>query len=408
MNSLRDIWKNLGSVPKEKSEEINPRYLSLSGALQRKIDEYFARKRQMQKTAIAEKEQLCIEAEALANSTDWKNTAAKMKELQAKWKVLPRAGVKENELFQRFRAGQDIFFNARKAAFDERDKKFNKSEEIKKALIAEAENLTDTRRARELREEFRNAGFAGKNDQALYQSFNAAMDKFFNARKAENASRGEKANELLDEVKNLTANPVESLPRIREIREELRNLNCRETRQKEQLILREYEMALNKAREEEQRRKEENSDSIAMLLAKAYEAWKNGENADIPTTETLSGFNKLQSEAKLLAEAIAGDAKAAARLDKQIDFARSERERICCELEKLCGNDKAESAETFDLAAELQSAMLGDFGKGSGTAKAADPQKLCAEFAACGIVPAKELAEFQERFNAAKKIIFQN
>ena len=52
LNELREMWKNLGSVPKEKSEEINPRYLELTRKLQHKVDEFFARKRQMQKIIL--------------------------------------------------------------------------------------------------------------------------------------------------------------------------------------------------------------------------------------------------------------------------------------------------------------------------------------------------------------------
>ncbi len=407
LNELREMWKNLGSVPKEKSEEINPRYLELTRKLQHKVDEFFARKRQMQKIAVTEKEELCNEAEALADSTDWKKTAEKMRELQAKWKALPRAGARENELFQRFRAAQDKFFNARKAAFDEREKRFTASAEAKNALIAEAENLTDHRRARQLREEFRNAGFAGKQDQELYEKFNAAMDKYFNAKKAENASKEERAKELIARINELTADPVAALPEIRSIKEELRALSLRDTRQSEQQALKAFDKALNEARQAEQRRKEENSDSIAMTLAMAYQSWKDGNEPVIPLESDLAGFNKLQSEAKLLAEAANGDEKAAAKLEKQIAAARSERERICTALESLSGK-KSSSEPVIDLAAELQFAMLGDFGKSSKeSAGNSDPHQLCADFAACGIVPPAELTEFQKRFAAAKAVIFQ-
>ncbi len=408
LNDLREMWKNLGSVPKEKSSEINPRYLDLTRKLQHKIDEFFARKRQMQKIAVSEKEQLCAETETLADSTDWKNTAEKMRDLQAKWKALPRAGARENELYQRFRAGQDKFFNARKAAFEERDKRFSVSAEIKNALIAEAENLTDHRRAKQLREEFRNAGFAGKQDQALYEKFNTAMDNYFNARKAENASKEERAKELIAEINFLSADPIAALPRIREIKEELRNLNLRDTRNSEQQALKAFDKALNEVRQAEQRRKEENSDSIAMTLAMAYQSWKDGNEPVIPQENDLAGFNKLQNEAKLLADAAAGDEKAAAKLEKQVSIARSERERICAALENLSGKNSNASDTVVDLAAELQSAMLGDFGKSSShAAENSDPHQLCAEFAACGIVPPAELTEFQKRFAAAKAVIFQ-
>lgn len=407
LNELREKWKSLGSVPNEKSEEINPRYLDLSRQLQRRIDEYFARKRQIQKIAAGEKEQLCVESEALADSADWKNTAAKLRELQAKWKTLPRAGAKENELYQRFRAAQDKFFNARKVALDARDAKFHQSEEAKLALIAEAENLTDPRRARQLREEFRNAGFAGKGDQELFQKFNQAMDNFFNARKAEYSAKENRAKELISEVEKLTAEPLENLGRIREIREELRSIGCRDTRSQEEQVLRKFDAALNEARRDAQRKKEESFDTLAMQVAQAYDAWKSGNTPELPSEESLAGFSKLQSFAKLILESSGGDEKAVQRLEKQIVAARAERERICSELEKLCGNVPGDSDCGVDLAAELQNAMLGNFGKGNGSSSpAADPQRLCAEFAYCGIVPAAELEEFLRRYTAAKAIIF--
>ena len=59
LKELRDKWKQLGSVPKEKNEEINSRYLELTRQVQHRIDEFFARKRQEQKNAAAEKSRLC-------------------------------------------------------------------------------------------------------------------------------------------------------------------------------------------------------------------------------------------------------------------------------------------------------------------------------------------------------------
>lgn len=408
LNEIREQWKNLGSVPKEKSEEINPRYLELTRQLQHKVDEFFARKRQTQKLAAAEKEKLIAAAEELADSTDWKNTAGKMRELQSQWKQLPRAGSGENALFGRFHAAADKFFTARKSALDARDKRFQELEKSKLALVTEAENLTDARKARQLRENFRAIGFCGKNDQAIYAQFNAAMDKFFNARREENASKTEEAKSLVAEVITLTATPAEALSRIREIRERLRTLNCRDTRSEEQAALNGFDAALNEVRKAEQRKREENSDSIARLLAAALDAWKNGDTPQLPEPEQLAGYNKFQNFAAALTAAAAGDAKAAEKVEKLIASARTERERICAGLEKLSGSGSTASAPV-DLAQELQFAMLGNFGKSAAdtATKAADPHQLCSEFANAGIVPAAELDAFQKRFNAAKEIIFK-
>ena len=61
------------------------------------------------------KEALIAEAEALADSTDWAATAEALKALQAQWKDsghLPRK--QGDELWKRFRAACDKFFERRK------------------------------------------------------------------------------------------------------------------------------------------------------------------------------------------------------------------------------------------------------------------------------------------------------
>ena len=124
LTAIRDKWKALGAVPKEKSEEVNPRYLELTRTLQRRVDEFYSNRRQEQKSAAEEKANICEEAEANAERTDWGPGSAFFRGLQEKWKALPRAGAKEQELFARFHAACDKFFTARNAVFAERDKRF--------------------------------------------------------------------------------------------------------------------------------------------------------------------------------------------------------------------------------------------------------------------------------------------
>ena len=231
LQELRERWKGLGPVPKEKNEEINNRYLECSRQLQHKIDEYFSNRRQERKQAVADKLALIAEAEKISVSTEWNVTAAAFKELQAKWKDIPRAGNEENELYKKFRAAADTFFNARSAYFTERDKKFALIIERKEALIAEAEALTqnDLRRARQLREDFRNAGNAGKSENALYERLKNALDKFFDERRAAYSEKENESRTLITELEQLTADPAAGLNRSREIRSRLQELDCRET-----------------------------------------------------------------------------------------------------------------------------------------------------------------------------------
>ena len=409
LNEIREKWKQLGSVPKEKSEEINPRYLELTRKLQHRIDEHFARKRQMQKLAAAEKQKICDEAEAIADSTNWNDTAAKMRAFQEQWKTLERAGNQESELFARFRAAADKFFNARKAAFDERDRQTKAAVARKKELIAEAESLTDVRRAKQLREEYRNSGSAGRREPELYKLFNAAMDKFFSGRREEINAKEARARELIAEVENLCADPQNALNRTREIKEELRNISCRETRFDEQKIWQKFEAALAKVREAERQKKLAASGDAVIELSALYSKFIAGEIIELPEAETFAAFPKLQSFAALLRSAVSGDAKAAEKLARQTAAAQAERENICAKLEKLAGIKSDDSKDdVLSLAMELETAMMGNFGKSSGKSSkpAEDPQALLADFAACGIVPSEELAKLQARVDAALKVIF--
>lgn len=83
-----------------------------------------------------------VEAEALAESTDWAPTAARLKELMTEWKAAPRASKEaEQRLWERFRAAQDAFFTRRSEVFSARDAEQKGNLERKQALLAEAEAI---------------------------------------------------------------------------------------------------------------------------------------------------------------------------------------------------------------------------------------------------------------------------
>ena len=88
------------------------------------------------------KQGLIAEAEALSSSTDWGETAGKYRELMDRWKQSPRASRKDDDaLWSRFRAAQDVFFNARKAANEQIDKEFEGNLGVKEKLLAEAKQI---------------------------------------------------------------------------------------------------------------------------------------------------------------------------------------------------------------------------------------------------------------------------
>ena len=402
LQELRERWKTLGAVPKEKNEEINARFLESSRQLQHKVDEYFSNRRQERKQAAIDKQALVDEAEKISTSTEWNVTAAAFKELQAKWKTIPRAGNEENELFKKFRAAADAFFNARSAYFTERDKKFAAIIERKEALIAEAEALTqnDLRRARQLREDFRNAGNAGKSENALYERLKAALDKFFDERRAAYSEKENESRTLIAELQQLAAAPAEGIARAREIKVRIQELDCRETAAEFKKVSDAFESALSESRKKETRAKGDLGREVARELAAAVDKLLAGEKFEFTAPAAAEMFPKLSSAAKLIAGALEGDAKAAEKLNRQLAAARAEHERICTELEKLAGTQESEEE---NLAAALEAAIMGNFAKDEAKAAAQkiDPNKLASEYLNAGVLPGEELENSFARFDAA-------
>jgi len=403
LQELRERWKTLGNVPWEKNEEINPRYLELTRSLQRRIDDHFAARRKEQKFAAEAKEELVRSAEALADSTEWGPTSGAFRELQSKWKALPRAGAADHDLYLRFRAAADAFFNARNAVFAERDSKFKAAAEAKEALIREAEAMTDPRRARSLREEFRRLPGAGRRETELRRAFDAALQKFFDARSAAFADKEKEARELIAELGGLAAAPLAALPRVREIRRRLDELNTRNTASDERAAFAAFDRALDAARCREAGEKFRLCCETVSELARRNALREAGEPLPEAPVADLELFPKAGQFAKLLEAAAAGDGKAAERIARHISAARAEYEEIVGEIEALAGIGGA-AAEPLSLAAELEAAITGNFARAEAQAaekKKSTPAELRQRFLAAGVVPAAELEAFRSRFEAA-------
>lgn len=423
LQELREKWKQLGAVPKSKAEEINPRYLEATRKLQHRVDEYYANLRQQHKQAAAAKQELCEKAAALADSTEWNATAAAFKELQAAWKAIPGAGAQEKALFTAFRASADKFFNARSAWFDERNAKFEGIAEIKRRLLAEAEQLAEqsvdspaaVQRAKQLRSEYMAAGRAGRAEHELSEKFNAALDKFFSGRREAFAGREEQAKKLVAEIDALAADLTDTAAadaRYRAIRRELRELSCRKTYPAEIKAGERFEAALGAARTRVLSDKLTLAKSVARSLAAAWEEVKSGavlEEGRL-AVENLDRFPKLSAAAQLIGQVAAGDEKAKEKLEKSFDSAMHEHKRICSELEKLVGIEAEEEAkpaadDALSLAAELTAAIAGNFAASNARAEArnkvVDPKQLLSEFVGAGLLEAADLEVSFERFDRA-------
>ena len=144
----------------------------------------------------AEKEKLVAEAERLAESTDWRNGANRLRELLATWKELPRLDrATDDALWRRFSTARTTYTRHRKAHFAEEHERRDGARVIKERLAKEAESISGSTewgptagKYRDLMREWKAAGPAPREvDDQLWQRFRGAQDAFFGARDAANA-----------------------------------------------------------------------------------------------------------------------------------------------------------------------------------------------------------------------------
>lgn len=140
-NDLFRIWKTIGQAPKKQNDEIWDRFKALLDGFFTEKKDYFSKIKEQQVNNYNLKLELCLQAEALKDSDDWRNTSRELIDLQKQWKEIgPVPRKYADKIWQRFREACDEFFNKKTAHFsgvrNEESENLRKKEE----LIAAVQN----------------------------------------------------------------------------------------------------------------------------------------------------------------------------------------------------------------------------------------------------------------------------
>lgn len=165
------------------------------------------------------KEKLVTEAEALADSVNWKHSTEKLKELIESWKKAPRLDKKTDAaLWKRFSSSRNKFDKRRRKHFATLGEQFKAVAATKEQLVSEAEKLMHSkewlntaRKFASLMDKWKKCGRGKKSsDDQLWHRFKAAQDHFFankNAdlekRKGSMSENSGKAEELVKQIESL-------------------------------------------------------------------------------------------------------------------------------------------------------------------------------------------------------------
>lgn len=145
MNELFGLWRTIGPAPKENNDKIWADFKGILDAFYAARKEFFNAIRSELNENYNKKLNICLEAEALKESSDWKKTSNELIRLQNEWKKIgPVPKVKSDAIWKRFRAACDDFFNRKKDYFGNLTTVEAENLQKKQDLIKEIEEYSFT------------------------------------------------------------------------------------------------------------------------------------------------------------------------------------------------------------------------------------------------------------------------
>ena len=138
LSELFKVWKTVGPAPKKQNEDIWARFKGTMDTFFAKKKEFFASLKDKQTENLERKINLCIEAEALQESNEWKKATERFKKIQEEWKAIgPVPKRHADKIWKRFRAACDTFFGRKAEHFGGLKEEESANLAAKQALIVE-------------------------------------------------------------------------------------------------------------------------------------------------------------------------------------------------------------------------------------------------------------------------------
>jgi len=195
---IQKLWRTIGFAPKKDNNKIYQRFKAA-------CDDFFAHKREfykaakeVQKNHLQLKLDLCVQAEALKDSTEWKKTTEDFIKLQKRWKEIGPVPKKHSEiLWKRFRTACDFFFDKKSDFFNTVDTRQEDNLKLKLELIDKVKNFKkgkedkdSLKQLMEIQKEWADVGHVplSKKDE-IHKNFRDAIDEQFEKLKIDISER---------------------------------------------------------------------------------------------------------------------------------------------------------------------------------------------------------------------------
>lgn len=221
--ALQAKWKTIGFAPQKMNNKIFERFRAACDEFFKKKGEFYKQVKEDMSTNLEKKLALCEKAEQLKDSTEWKETAEKLAELQKEWKKIGPVAKKQSEIvWRRFIDACDYFFQQKNKVMSSQRSEEVANLETKQAIIAELEAISDETpveeaiaKVKELQQKWNETGHVPfKEKDKLYKSYHKLIDKWYDSMRKDisnrkltsfrsNINAGDKPNNLYRERERL-------------------------------------------------------------------------------------------------------------------------------------------------------------------------------------------------------------
>lgn len=182
-------WKTIGFTPRKVNTEIFERFRTACDRFFQAKTAYFKANREKLNANLAAKNALIEKAEKLKDSTDWSIATNKFIELQKEWKTIgPVAHKLSDAIWKRFNDACNYFFDKKNEANADQRKEEEANLELKKAVIAELEQLATEQgdnllqSVRSLQARWAEIGHVPYNKkEKMYRRYRELCDKIYDA-----------------------------------------------------------------------------------------------------------------------------------------------------------------------------------------------------------------------------------
>jgi hypothetical protein len=139
---LQKVWRTIGFAPKKDNNKIYERFRSACDKFFDAKRDFYAKNKELQQNNLQLKIDLCVQAESLKDSTDWKKTTQDFINIQKKWKEIgPIPRKHSDSIWKRFRAACDSFFDKKSEHFSGMDSEQGANLKKKEELIEKVVNF---------------------------------------------------------------------------------------------------------------------------------------------------------------------------------------------------------------------------------------------------------------------------